>query len=469
MPFRIATFLLASLLVGAGVGAVLGWKYWWLGAWLGAVLWLALDAWRAERLLRVLRNDAAGLPSRGPGVWGELAERIRKLLREREQQTRQAEERLQEFLAAIQASPNGVILLDEQGRIEWCNQTAASQFGINAERDLLQHLANLVRDPAFVAYLASWNYSRDVVIDASGAGPAQQRSHSIRLSVQVHPYAGNRRMLLTRDITALEQAEAMRRDFVANVSHEIRTPLTVLAGFVETLQNLPLDAEERARYLALMSQQSHRMETLVNDLLTLSRLEGSAPPSGSQWVRMRALFAQCEDEGRGLSGRLAPLGHRLSFELGTESEISGAPTELQSAMSNLLTNAIRYTPGGGEVAVSWRLLPDGRGEYAVRDTGPGIAAEHIPRLTERFYRIDRSRSRETGGTGLGLAIVKHIAQRHGAELRIESTVGKGSRFALLFPASRVREARLLAKSPTSPSSPSSAASSSAAARRTATP
>jgi len=261
----------------------------------------------------------------------------------------------------------------------------------------------------------------------------------------VHPYAGNRRMLLTRDITAVEQAEAMRRDFVANVSHEIRTPLTVLAGFVETLQNLPLDADERARYLSLMSQQSHRMETLVNDLLTLSRLEGSAAPSGNQWIRIRALLAQCEDEGRGLSGRLTPQGHRLSFTIEAESEISGAPTELQSAMSNLLSNAIRYTPGGGEVAVSWRLLPDGRGEYAVRDTGPGIAAEHIPRLTERFYRIDRSRSRETGGTGLGLAIVKHIAQRHGAELRIQSTVGKGSRFALVFPATRVREARLLAK------------------------
>jgi len=446
MPFRIATFLIASLLGGAGVTAFFGWKLGWLGAWAGAVVWLGFDAWRAKRLLLILRNDAVGLPSRGVGMWGELAERIRKLLRDREQQIRQAEDRLHEFLAAIQASPNGVVLLDEQGRIEWCNQTAAAQFGIDAERDLLQHLANLVRDPAFVAYLASWNYSRDVVIDGHGLGA--QRSHPVRLSVQVHPYAGNRRMLLTRDITALEQAEAMRRDFVANVSHEIRTPLTVLAGFVETLQNLPLDADERARYLGLMGQQSHRMETLVNDLLTLSRLEGSAAPGGTQWTRIRALLAQCEDEGRGLSGRLSPqLGHKLSFAIDADSEVSGAATELQSAMSNLLSNAIRYTPGGGEVAVSWRVLPDGRGEYAVKDTGPGIAAEHIPRLTERFYRIDRSRSRETGGTGLGLAIVKHIAQRHGAELRIESTVGKGSRFTLLFPATRVREARVMARQP----------------------
>ncbi len=437
MPFRIATFVLASF-VGAGLAAFAGWRFAWLGAWLGAVVWLVLDAWRAQSLLKVLRNDGVGLPSRGAGLWGELAERIRKLLRDREKLAQQAEERLQEFLAAIQASPNGVVLLDEQGRIEWCNETAATQFGIDAERDLLQHLSNLVRDPAFVAYLASWNYSRDVVIDAP-AKASQHRGHPPRLSVQVHPYAGNRRMLLTRDITSLEQAEAMRRDFVANVSHEIRTPLTVLAGFVETLQNLPLDAEERARYLNLMSQQSHRMETLVNDLLTLSRLEGSAAPPPNRWIRVRALFAQCEDEARGLSSRLAPQhGHRLTFDIEADTEIAGVATELQSAMSNLVSNAVRYTPGGGEVKVTWRLLPDGRGEYAVRDTGPGIADEHIPRLTERFYRIDRSRSRETGGTGLGLAIVKHIAQRHGAELRIESKVGEGSRFALVFPVTRLR-------------------------------
>ena len=443
MPFRIATFLAASAVATAFAQWCFGWRFAGWGAWAGALLWLALDAWRANRLLNVLRQGGAGLPSRGPGIWGELAERIRKLLREREQQTRQAEDRLHEFLAAIQASPNGVVLLDEQGRIEWCNQTAAVQFGIDAERDVLQHLANLVRDPGFVAYLASWNYSRDVVIDAThGRG---QGGHALRLSVQVHPYAGNRRMLLTRDITALEQAEAMRRDFVANVSHEIRTPLTVLAGFVETLQNLPLEADERVRYLALMAQQSHRMETLVNDLLTLSRLEGSAAPTLTQWTRVRALMAQCEDEGKGLSSRLSPqTGHRLSFTVEGDVEIAGVPTELQSAMSNLLSNAVRYTPGGGEVEVSWRQMPDGRGEYAVRDSGPGIAAEHIPRLTERFYRVDRSRSRETGGTGLGLAIVKHIAQRHGAELRIESTPGKGSRFAILFPVTRLRPVRAAA-------------------------
>ena len=439
MPFRIATFLIASVAGALLAGLLSRWTQVWVGAWLGALLWLLSDAWRAQKLVQALREDVAALGVRRMGVWGEIAERVRKLLRVREQQTQQAEERLKEFLAAIQASPNGVILIDDQGRIEWVNQTAAGHLGIDAERDLQQHLSNLVRVPAFVAYLASWNYSRDVVIDGPSAPGGQGRAQ--RLSVQVHPYAGNRRMLLTRDVTALEQAEAMRRDFVANVSHEIRTPLTVLTGFVETLQSLPLEADERARYLGLMGQQAQRMGTLVQDLLTLSRLEGSAPPPSNQWTRVRALLASCEDEARGLSARLSSQGHRLFFALEADTDLAGTATELQSAMSNLVCNAVRYPPPGGEVTVTWRQLPDGRGEFTVRDTGPGVAPDHIPRLTERFYRVDRSRSRETGGTGLGLAIVKHIAQRHGAQLRIESTVGQGSRFTLVFPVTRLRPAR----------------------------
>lgn len=439
MPFRIALFLVASVGGAVLAGFLSEGSQVWLGAWLGALLWLCHDAWQAQRLVRALRDDVAALGARRLGVWGEIGERVRKLLRLREQQTQQAQERLNEFLSAIQASPNGLVLIDDQGRIEWCNQTAAGHLGIDVERDLKQHLSNLVRVPAFVAYLASWNYSRDVVIDGPALPGAQARA--LRLSAQIHPYAGSRRMLLTRDITALEQADAMRRDFVANVSHEIRTPLTVLAGFVETLQNLPLEADERSRYLGLMAQQAQRMGALVQDLLTLSRLEGSVLPPTNQWTRVRALMASCEDEARGLSARLNSKNHRLFFVLEADSELAGMATELQSAMSNLVVNAVRYTPPGGEVAVTWRLLADGRGEFAVRDSGNGIAADHLPRLTERFYRVDRSRSRETGGTGLGLAIVKHIAQRHGAQLVIESTVGQGSRFALVFPLTRLRPAR----------------------------
>lgn len=413
-----------------------------IGLAVGALVWLVIDSFFINRLLRWLRTEqnndtpavmAGNAPSM-PGVWGEVADRTRRLLKNRDQQYQESQARLDEFLAAMQASPSGVVLLDAQGRIEWCNQMASQHFGFDAQRDVLQHIANLVRDPAFKAYMATGNFKHDVVIPGSASTPARP----VKLSVHVHSYGKDRKLLLSRDITAVELAEAMRRDFVANVSHEIRTPLTVLSGFIETLQTLPLKEPERARYLTLMAQQSQRMQTLVNDLLTLSRLEGSPFPGASDWMTLSALLAQCEQEARALSAVLAPQGHRLEFEPGPVSEIAGVQTELYSAMSNLVTNAVRYTPEGGLVRVSWTLLEDGRGEFKVKDTGPGIAPEHLPRLTERFYRIDRSRSRETGGTGLGLAIVKHVAQRHGAELHIQSELGQGSCFSIVFPAARVR-------------------------------
>lgn len=245
-------------------------------------------------------------------------------------------------------------------------------------------------------------------------------------------------LLLSRDITALEQAEAMRRDFVANVSHEIRTPLTVLAGFVETLQTLVLEEPERQQYLGLMSHQAQRMQTLVNDLLTLSRLEGSPLPSVNEWVSVDHLMDQCEQEARDLSRILWGEPHELSFERSSACELAGAAVELHSAVSNLISNAIRYTPVGKRIDVAFRLGSDGEAVFVVKDQGPGIAQEHLPRLTERFYRVDRSRSRDTGGTGLGLAIVKHVAQRHGAELLIESVPGHGATFSITFPPHRVR-------------------------------
>ena len=408
----------------------------------GAVVWHAIDSFFAQRLLRWLRSEQSnetpvrmeGAQPRLPGEWSEIADRIRRLLKNRDQQCGESRAQLDEFLAALQASPNGVVLLDAEGRIEWCNQTAAQHFGFDARRDMQQHIANLVRDPAFSTYMTKASFSLPVEIPGSFSTP----NRPVKLSVQAHGYGNNRKLLLSRDITALEQAEAMRRDFVANVSHEIRTPLTVVSGFIETLQTLPLKKAERDRYLALMAQQSQRMQTLVNDLLTLSRLEGSPLPGVSEWTSTISLFVQCEQEARALSEILAPQGHQLTFEPGPACEIAGIHSEICSAVSNLVTNAVRYTPEKGLIQVAWTVLADGRGEFRVKDSGPGIAPEHLPRLTERFYRVDRSRSRETGGTGLGLAIVKHVAQRHGAELHIESRVGQGSCFCIVFPAARVR-------------------------------
>jgi two-component system phosphate regulon sensor histidine kinase PhoR len=433
MAWRISVFTflqIAGALIGRWLGGDLGMA---AGLACAALVWLVIDTLRAFRVIEWLRRPGDAQAPSMAGLWGEVADRARRMLRQREIEAQDAQSRLQEFLAAIQASPNGVVLLDAQGRIEWCNQTAADQFGFDQQRDLMQQITNLLRDPLFTAYFNSGGHDREVMIPGPGSSP----SRPVKLSVHLHPYGQGRSLLLSRDVTALEQAEAMRRDFVANVSHEIRTPLTVLMGFVETLQNLPLEAQERARYLALMAQQAQRMQTLVSDLLTLSRLEGSPLPGVGEWTPVATLMAQCEQEASALSHVLGK-AQEMRFAPAPAVEIAGAPSELLSALSNLASNAVRYTPAHGSIEVAWRTLPDGRGEFSVRDTGPGIAPEHIPRLTERFYRIDRSRSRETGGTGLGLAIVKHVAQRHGAELRIDSVPGAGSTFSILFPASRVR-------------------------------
>jgi two-component system phosphate regulon sensor histidine kinase PhoR len=273
------------------------------------------------------------------------------------------------------------------------------------------------------------------------AGYRHRLERPVRISVQRHRYGEGKQLLLTRDVTMLEQAEAMRRDFVANVSHEIRTPLTVMSGFVETLQTLNLNAEEQKRYLALMAIQAVRMQGLVEDLLTLSRLEGSPVPSYANSLPLSRLMQACELEARGLSDTISKGAdpQTIRFETNpslTEVILMGEMRELQSALSNLVSNAVRYTPAGGSIFVSVDQGVDGSLLISVRDTGTGIAAEHLPRLTERFYRVDRSRSRESGGTGLGLAIVKHVMQRHGGSLSITSEVGHGSQFKLIFPANR---------------------------------
>ncbi len=407
------------------------------GLVLGGLVWFVADLSRAARLLRWLRNGDLSQVAMKTGVWGEVSDRVRRRIRISEKETSDIQGRLQDFLAAFQASPNGVVLLDSQGRIEWFNQMAGVHFGFDAARDMLQHIGNLVRDPGFASHFASHDYVHELTMPGRQTTP----SRPVNLSVYLHPYGQGRLLLLSRDITAVEQAEAMRRDFIANVSHEIRTPLTVLSGFVETLQSCPLDESERARYLALMAQQAARMQTLVSDLLTLSRLEGSPLPATSDWIPMATLMRQLEQEAVALNAVLSPASdrqHKLVFDCAMEGEIAGSVNELLSAMGNLIGNAIRYTPAGGEITVRAALLPTARAVFSVSDSGPGIAAEHIPRLTERFYRVDHSRSRDTGGTGLGLAIVKHVAQRHGAELKIESTPGKGSVFSITFPNNRVR-------------------------------
>jgi len=399
-----------------------------LGAAAGALVYGFVDAWRAHRFMEWLRAQNEGPAPRDGGFWGEVGYRVERSVRLLERRVESENERLDQFLSAIEASPNGVLMLDGNDQIEWCNSVAADHFGLDPQRDRRQRITNLVRAPAFVAYLQAGAFGEAITF----GGPGSRGT----ISVLVRPYGDGMKLVLSQDITERERNDAMRRDFVANVSHEIRTPLTVLSGFIETMVNLPLTDVERRRVLELMSQQTTRMQTLVGDLLTLAQLEGSPRPAADRWVPLQKIFGQVNADAEALSaGR-----HTLSLASVEGVQVAGAENELLSAVANLVNNAVRYTPAGGKVCVDWTTRADGAGELEVRDSGIGIEREHIPRLTERFYRVDGSRSRDTGGTGLGLSIVKHVAQRHGGELEIDSEMGKGSRFRIIFPAARVRTA-----------------------------
>jgi two-component system phosphate regulon sensor histidine kinase PhoR len=434
-----------SLLLFLLFGVIAGWVWgygtpdsdtaWW-GGLAGGLSWFVVDLWRAARVTRWLVMPQHNLPTTW-GVWGEVVDRVRRMSRLHERQLGNMQFNLEQFLSAIQASPNGVLMLDPEWRISWCNAMAAQHLGLDPQRDLAQLIANMVRNPDFSRYLLQGDHTSPIVID----GRAHRPDHPQRLALQLFPYGQGQHLLLSQDITAIEQSEAMRRDFVANVSHEIRTPLTVLAGFVETLQNLELAPEQQKAYLATMATQAQRMQSLVDDLLTLSRLEGSPMP-GTEPTPLGVFWTALQAEANAIDEVMqSTLGGRHVIEFDppepTAMQCLGQRGELQSAMSNLLANALRYTPAGGTVRVSWRIGAQGEGIYAVTDNGPGIAPEHLPRITERFYRVDRSRSRETGGTGLGLSIVKHVAQRHGGELRIESRLGQGSTFSVVLPPHRI--------------------------------
>jgi len=434
------SWLIPRLLLGLLAALVGALVFWWTWHWLPMPLvtaaisvvtavWITLlaDAWRVRRLMSWLKGPMQMGAPRDAGLYGEMAYRIERAVRARDKAIAREQDRLEQFLTAIEASPNGVLLLDAQDHIEWCSRVAAEHFSLDPQRDLRQRITNLVRMPAFVNYLQAGSFA-DPLVMHNARGPG------MTLAVYVRSYAEGARLVISQDITERERADAMRRDFVANVSHEIRTPLTVLSGFIETMSSLPLTEAERQRVFHLMQQQTNRMQTLVADLLTLAQLEGSPRPAPDHWVALDGLLARIAADAAALSaGR-----HRIEVLSDTHVELAGREAELLSAVTNLVSNAVRYTPAGGDIKVQWRVLNDGAGELCVSDTGIGIAREHLPRLTERFYRVDGSRSRETGGTGLGLSIVKHVVQRHGGELQVSSEPGQGSCFKLLLPAVRVR-------------------------------
>ena len=370
--------------------------------------------------------ESMPLPS---GYWEEIFFRLQRLVRNLKLQILSIEKQHDRFIEAFQASPNGIVMLDDQDQIEWCNAIAERFFGLSFKRDLLQRINFLIRRPEFVQYLYKRQFDEPLLLERMG------KDASLSLMLQAFPFGDKRHLLLIQDVTDLQKADAMRRDFVANVSHEMRTPITVLMGFLETMQSLDLDKAKQNQYFDMMMSQAQRMKSLVEDLLTLANLEANTLPAPMQVISIPTLMALLKNDAEALSqGR-----HTLNFEISSPLNLMGEEREILSAFSNLASNAIRYTPDAGQVTAKWSVNAQGQGEFSVTDSGPGIASEHLSRLTERFYRVDRSRSRDTGGTGLGLAIVKHIANRHQAQLMIESATGKGSTFTLRFPKERIAD------------------------------
>ena len=419
---RAAGFLallgIVSLACGLALGPVWGWG-------LFAALVSGALAYHVHQLARLGRWLGQPLPGEVPeasGGWDEVLHALHRHERDAAKDRRRLAETVSRFRRAAEALPEGVVILDAADRIEWCNDTAAAHLGLDPRADVGQAITNLVREPTFAEYMKAADSRAPVRVSFGG---------DVVYALQLIAYGESQKLLLSRDVTQAERVETMRRDFVANVSHELRTPLTVLVGFLETVRELKLDPQRTRDYLGMMQEQAARMHRIIEDLLTLSQLE-SAPPPASDRVRVPPLLGRMRADAEALSGGR----HRIVLDAEPALDLLGADGELSSAFGNLVTNAIRYTPAGGEVRIEWREEPDGSARFAVADTGVGIAAEHLPRLTERFYRVDRSRSRETGGTGLGLAIVKHALARHDARLAIESAPGRGSRFTVHFPPKR---------------------------------
>ena len=354
----------------------------------------------------------------GWGEWTEIFSRLYKLRRGDEKNQAELTEWLTRFRQAMSLLPDGVVIMDDVLFLEWCNPVAERHLGLQLERDKGMRVTNLIRSPEFMDYIILGRYEQPLTLSL------RER----KLIVQVIPFENRRQILVTHDATEAERIERMRRDFIANASHELRTPLTVINGFLEIAGSQPnLDAQTRMAHLKLMTEQGQRMQNLVEDMLTLTRLESVDYPLRPERVNIGVLLEQVHQEAMALSaGR-----HTITLEIDGP-DVTGSTEELRSAFGNLLSNAVRYTPPQGSIHIVWRATEQGP-QFAVKDSGIGIRPEHILRLTERFYRVDKSRSRETKGTGLGLAIVKHVLLRHDAVLAIESEPDAGSTFTVKFP------------------------------------
>jgi two-component system phosphate regulon sensor histidine kinase PhoR len=405
--------------------AFAGLVWWWMGLVAGLSLALAAAVTAIIVQLSYLQKlgewlehpQETRLPD-GWGAWTEAFARLYHLRRDDKKHQAELTEWLARFRQAMHLLPEGVAIMDDVLFLEWCNPALERHLGLTMERDKGLRVTNLVRHPDFIDYIILGRYEQPLTLAFRGR----------KIECRIIPFENRRQILVTHDATDTERIEAMRRDFIANASHELRTPLTVIVGFLEIAMADPgLDVTTRTAHLNLMTEQAQRMQRLIQDMLTLSRLESDEFPLKRERVDIKLLVESIAAEARALSGG------RHTIEVAVDGpDVMGSMEELRSAFANLASNAVRYSPNGGTIRLAWSRGPDALA-FAVTDCGIGIDPEHIPRLTERFYRVDKSRSRETQGTGLGLAIVKHVLLRHGGKLTITSQPGKGSTFAATLP------------------------------------
>jgi two-component system phosphate regulon sensor histidine kinase PhoR len=401
--------------------ALAGWMFGWrTGLILALIAMIALVFVQLSYLYQLSNwmddPQSAKLPD-GWGEWTNIFSRLYRMRRDDEKNQTELTEWLARFRQAMHLLPDGVVIMDDVLFLEWCNPAAEKHLGLTHERDKGMRVTNLVRNPDFMDYIILGRYEQPLTISF------RER----KLIVHIIPFENRRQILVTHDATETERIEEMRRDFIANASHELRTPLTVIVGFLEIAASEGLDVATRSAHLKLMTEQGHRMQHLIEDMLTLSRLESVDYPMRPERIDVAMLMEQVLRDARALSAGK----HEVTLSV-SGPDIMGSYEELHSAFGNLASNAVRYTPAGGKIQLVWKEK-DGGVKFMVEDTGIGISPEHISRLTERFYRVDKSRSRETQGTGLGLAIVKHVLLRHGSTLQIKSEAGKGSTFIVCLP------------------------------------
>jgi two-component system phosphate regulon sensor histidine kinase PhoR len=418
---RELTWIITSLWIAIFIAWVSDQWFWVLGAYL--LLYLGRHLYSVSQFEKWIKGHSRVSYPPSSGFWGEVSHLVSRKQRSLEKHANLQLYKSEQFLAASMAMPDALVSLNETHQIEWFNRSARKLFGLK-QSDIGRRIENLYRHPDFVTYLKRGHYDQSLVIEGVNQRPRV-------FSFKILPYHRVHKLLIVKDIHELYNLAQIRRDFVANASHELRTPLTVLSGYLEVMQDSVEPDSPWVKPLKSMAHQSDRMQAIINDLLTLSAMESETLTGDEGPVAIGTLLTQMQESMDQMTTE-----HSVSFEIDPALQIVGYEDPLKSVLTNLVSNAIRYTPSGGSITVRW--YEDAKGaHYEVEDTGIGIAQAHIGRLTERFYRVDTARSRETGGTGLGLAIVKHILERHQAKLVIKSQVQKGSIFRCDFSPSRI--------------------------------